>query len=121
MVKSMEGTDLPGYWVYFLQVRDGALYCGITSNVERRLRQHATGKSGARYTKARRPVAMVGCWFVASGRGTAQRVECLLKSLNRNQKLQLVDNPDLIRDVCGQLLAEEDIPVPDSVFAHLQT
>lgn len=84
------------------------------------MRQHATGKSGARYTKARRPVAMVGCWFVASGRGTAQRVERLLKSLSRQQKLQLIDNPDLIRDVCGQLLAEEEIPVPDFVFKQPQ-
>ncbi|MCA1755239.1 MAG: GIY-YIG nuclease family protein [Spirochaeta sp.] len=115
----MEGSppprhaDLPRYWVYFLQVRDGALYCGVTSNLERRFRQHASGRLGARYTKSRRPVVMVGCWFVASGRGTAQRVESLLKSLTRQQKLHLVDNPELIYPFCSKILPKDDIPVPD--------
>jgi putative endonuclease len=119
MPSSMEGStpcrhaDSSRYWVYFLRVRDGALYCGVTSNLERRLRQHASGKLGARYTKSRRPVVMVGCWFVASGRGTAQRVEGLLKSLTRQQKLRLVDNPELITAFCSAILPRDDIPVPD--------
>jgi len=119
MPSPMEGStppthaNSPRYWVYFLRVRDGALYCGITSNLERRLRQHASGKLGARYTKSRRPVVMVGCWLVASGRGTAQRVESLLKSLTRQQKLRLVDNPELITVFCSAILPKDDMPVPD--------
>jgi len=112
-LKDSKGSNHRGYWVYFLRVKGGALYCGITLDLERRLRQHATGKAGARYTKARRPVVVVGCWFVASGRGTAQRVESLLKSLNRKQKLWLVENPESIQIVCGKLLPEDQMPVPD--------
>lgn len=111
--KDSVNLDPPGYWVYFLQVRDGALYCGVTSDLNRRLRQHASGKLGARYTKARRPVAMVGCWFVASGRGPAQRVESVLKSLSRQQKLWLIENPESIRTVCCEILESDQMPVPD--------
>ncbi len=46
--------------VYLLRCRDGSLYCGITSNLERRLAQHnGLVAGGARYTRGRRPVSLV--------------------------------------------------------------
>ncbi|MGB0189286.1 MAG: GIY-YIG nuclease family protein, partial [Aequoribacter sp.] len=46
--------------VYILNCADGTLYTGVTTDVERRLRQH-NGEivGGARYTRVRRPVAIV--------------------------------------------------------------
>jgi len=43
--------------VYILSCGDGSLYTGITTDIERRLREHNQGK-GARYTASRRPVTV---------------------------------------------------------------
>ena len=45
----------PAY-VYILRCGDGTLYTGVARDVERRLKQHRSGK-GARYTRGRGPLA----------------------------------------------------------------
>jgi putative endonuclease len=74
--------------VYIVKCKDGSLYTGITTNIDRRVKQHNLGK-GAKYTKARTPVTLV---YVASGfnRSTASKEECRIKSLSRKEKLLLV-------------------------------
>ena len=44
--------------VYLLRCADGTLYCGWTTDMEARLKAHNAGK-GAKYTRSRRPVALV--------------------------------------------------------------
>lgn len=43
---------------YILECSDGSYYVGSTTDIERRLREHNTGR-GYDYTKARRPVKVV--------------------------------------------------------------
>lgn len=45
-------------YVYFVRCNDNSLYCGYTTNLKRRLKEHNTGK-GAKYTAARLPVFLV--------------------------------------------------------------
>ena len=45
--------------VYLIQCSDDSLYCGITNNLKNRLATHNSGK-GAKYTRSRRPVNLVG-------------------------------------------------------------
>ena len=46
------------YWVYVLRsINDGRLYTGVTSNLQRRLREHNSGKT--RSTRLRRPLTLV--------------------------------------------------------------
>jgi putative endonuclease len=45
--------------VYLVRCSDNSLYCGISNDFERRLEKHNTGK-GAKYTKSRKPVELVG-------------------------------------------------------------
>ena len=45
-------------FVYILECADGTLYVGSTNDLEKRLHQHNHLKSGAHYTKLRRPVAL---------------------------------------------------------------
>ena len=45
--------------VYLIQCSDDSLYCGITNDLKSRLAAHNSGK-GAKYTKYRRPVTLVG-------------------------------------------------------------
>ena len=46
------------YRVYILECADKTLYVGCTNNLEKRLKQHNESKSGAHYTKIRRPVKL---------------------------------------------------------------
>ena len=82
------------WWVYLLQCADHSLYAGVTTDLPRRLQQH-NGQlaGGARYTKARRPVALV--WSKAcDSRSDAQQREHALRRLNREQKLALIAGAD---------------------------
>ncbi len=45
--------------VYLIQCSDDSLYCGITNNLKNRLAAHNLGR-GAKYTRFRRPVTLVG-------------------------------------------------------------
>ncbi|MFW5703594.1 MAG: GIY-YIG nuclease family protein [Patescibacteria group bacterium] len=42
-----------------LRCADNSLYCGWTTNLEKRLQQHNEGKVGAKYTRSRRPVELM--------------------------------------------------------------
>ena len=46
------------YYTYILECADKTLYVGCTNNLEKRLIQHNNSKSGAHYTKIRRPVIL---------------------------------------------------------------
>jgi putative endonuclease len=76
------------WWVYVLRCCDGSLYCGITSDLERRFRQHNAGKA-ARYTKGRGPLEMLHSWEVP-GRDVALREEHAFKALSRAKKIALL-------------------------------
>lgn len=79
---------MPTAFIYMLRCCDTSLYTGITTDVERRLRQHNTGK-GARYTAARLPVRLVWQCEVSSWT-EAMREERRIKRLSRAAKLELV-------------------------------
>lgn len=79
-------TDDP--CVYLLRCRDGSLYCGWTSNIERRLAAHRAGR-GSRYTASRLPVELALATPTAD-RSAARREEARIKRLTRAQKLALV-------------------------------
>ena len=44
--------------VYLVRCSDKSLYCGISNDVHRRLKEHNSGR-GAKYTRSRRPVGLV--------------------------------------------------------------
>ncbi len=77
------------YYLYILKCADKTLYTGITTNLERRIREHNTSKLGAKYTRARRPVKLAYSKKFAS-RGKAQREESKIKKLSRGEKLHLL-------------------------------
>jgi putative endonuclease len=75
--------------VYLLRCRDGSLYAGITTDLQRRLLQHNAGK-GAAYTRSRRPVTLV-YQEASSDRSSALKREAALRRLDRAQKLALIE------------------------------
>lgn len=78
-------------WVYLLRCRDGSLYCGWTTDVEKRLKVHLSGK-GSRYVARRLPAEVV--WSSAHpDRSAAMKEEARIKRLTRAQKLELIRRP----------------------------
>ena len=51
--------DKTQWVVYLIRCSDESLYCGITNDLKNRLIAHNSGK-GAKYTRSRRPVELVG-------------------------------------------------------------
>jgi putative endonuclease len=79
----------PGqWWVYLVRCADGTFYTGITTDVSRRVKEHNTGKAGAKYTRARRPVVLV-YQEATTNRQTATTREHELKKLPRRAKSAL--------------------------------
>jgi putative endonuclease len=74
--------------VYLLRCTDDSLYCGWTTDVERRLKAHNAGKA-SRYTSQRRPVRLVYTRQMAD-RSAAMREEARIKRLSRREKLTLI-------------------------------
>ena len=77
--------------LYVLTCVDGSLYCGITTDLDRRITQHNDGK-GAKYTRAKRPVQLSMHWDGLSHRSAA-RAEYCFKRLSRHQKEVALQNP----------------------------
>lgn len=82
-------------YVYIVRCRDDTLYIGTARNVPDRLAQHDAGK-GAKYTRARGPVALL--W--QEGPMTVSRAlrrEYQLKQLTRAQKEAVINGTLILR------------------------
>jgi putative endonuclease len=78
------------YYTYILKCADTTLYVGSTNDLVRRLKQHNTLKSGAHYTKIRRPVVLVYSETFTTA-SEAKKREAELKKWKREEKLRLID------------------------------
>lgn len=75
--------------VYIVANAVGALYTGITTDLERRLREHREGRRGARFFR----MAAAGSLLYAErhdSRASASRREAQIKRMNRRAKLALI-------------------------------
>ncbi|MCE3233295.1 MAG: Excinuclease subunit domain protein [Rickettsiaceae bacterium] len=75
------------WFIYILQCADGTLYTGITTDVERRLSEHESGK-GAKYTRGRGPLKIIYT-ETHENRSAASVREAEIKSMDKNRKLLL--------------------------------
>lgn len=76
-------------YIYILKCSDDTLYTGWTTNLERRLRCHNSGK-GAKYTRCRLPVEIVYSEEFED-KSSALKRECEIKKLSRDKKLLLIN------------------------------
>jgi putative endonuclease len=74
-------------YCYIVECADGTFYTGWTTDPERRVKIHNTGR-GARYTRARRPVKLVYL-EEQPDRTTAMKRERAIKALSREKKMKL--------------------------------
>ena len=76
------------FYCYLLSCCDGSLYCGWTTDLDRRIAAHQKGK-GARYTRTRLPVKLVYSETLPD-RPKAMRREWEIKHMERAEKLALI-------------------------------
>jgi putative endonuclease len=76
------------HYVYIVECKDGTLYTGWTTDIEKRIKQHNCGK-GAKYTRSRYPVTLKYCAECIT-REEAQKKEYAIKQLHREQKIRLI-------------------------------
>ena len=74
--------------LYILRCGDGSLYTGITTDVEKRLEAHRSGK-GAKYTRGRGPLELVYSEECGDHSVSLKR-ELEIKALTREEKLKLI-------------------------------
>ena len=77
------------WWVYIVECSDKSLYTGITTDINRRIKEHNTSNTGAKYTRSKRPVFLVykeSC----ETRSIASKREYVIKKLTKKEKLLLV-------------------------------
>ncbi|MFK8075153.1 MAG: GIY-YIG nuclease family protein [Granulosicoccus sp.] len=76
--------------MYIVRCNDNTLYTGITTDTDRRVKEHNQSSRGASYTRARRPVKLVFC-EAAADRAEASRHEWKIKRLGRKDKETLIN------------------------------
>lgn len=77
------------YFTYILECRDKTLYVGYTTDLDKRLVAHNTSKTGAHYTKIRRPVKLVYSEKFKTLSEALKR-EHEIKSWSREKKIDLI-------------------------------
>jgi putative endonuclease len=78
------------WWVYIILCDDDSLYTGVSTDPERRFREHLQHPRGAKYFNGRKPQAIV---YREPGhtRSSASKREAAIKKLPRPAKLLLLD------------------------------
>lgn len=76
------------YYVYILECKDGTLYTGITTDIQRRFKEHQMGKGGA-YTRSKKAKNILYTEKFKTRSGALKR-EYEIKSWPRNKKLTLI-------------------------------
>ena len=76
--------------VYIICCDDSTLYTGVTTDLERRFREHRDHPRGAKYFNGRKPLEVV---YSETGhtRSSACKREAAIKKLSRDEKLCLID------------------------------
>lgn len=76
--------------VYILRLSDESLYCGVTKDLERRLKEHRQGR-GSKYVKGRLPLKLV---YLEDHKDLAKamRRESEIKQFSKERKEALVDD-----------------------------
>lgn len=86
----MHALGTEEWHVYLVRTRAGALYTGVTKDVQRRLAEHEDTKAkGAKYLRSKGPFKLTYQATIGS-RALALKVEAGVKRLSKREKEELV-------------------------------
>jgi len=76
-------------FVYIVRCNDNSLYTGIAKDLDKRISDHNNSKTGAKYTKSRRPVMLM--WFKkVADRNEASKLELQIKKMWKQKKEEMI-------------------------------
>lgn len=87
------------WFVYLVRAANGALYCGISDDPQRRFAQHRSGK-GARFFHTS-PALALAYVEACAGKGDALRRERAIKRLSKSAKEALILAVDGVSSASG--------------------
>ena len=86
------------YYTYMLRCEDDSIYTGITTDVERRFKEHfEQNEKGAKYTKRHKAKKMEAAWK-SKDRVLASKLECAIKTLKKEEKESLITKNSKLSD-----------------------
>jgi len=83
------------WFLYLIRCKDGSLYTGITTDVDRRFAEHQSGK-GAKYLRGKAPLTLVFQQKVGS-RSAALKAEASIKQLSKADKEGIVSTGSIMK------------------------
>ncbi len=83
-------VEKKSWYVYLLECSDGSYYTGITNNLDKRMKMHASGK-GSKYVRARGFVGLIAS-LSCKDKSEAMKTEYRIKQLNKKEKLEFFYN-----------------------------
>ncbi len=78
------------WYLYLIETLQGKLYTGITTDIDRRFKQHKSGRGGAKFFRTDPPLQLRLSLEFAD-RASASKAEYRIKQLTHKQKLALID------------------------------
>lgn len=94
----------PNWWVYLIRTSGNALYCGVTTDVERRFQQHQQGK-GAKALRGKGPLELVWSYSAGANKSQALKLEYRIKRLSKCEKENIITGDRSLATFCwGDIL-----------------
>ena len=94
----MVDASSSGWCVYFVRTHSNRLYCGITTNVDRRFKQHSNG-TGAKALKGHGPLTLEWHHCAGNNRSIASKIEYQLKQITKAKKEALIQGEIALNDI----------------------
>ncbi len=95
---------MKSWWIYLIRCRDNSLYTGITTDVNKRFQTHRESSIGAaKYLRGRGPLELVFKREIGN-RSFASKLELKVKKLRKEQKENLIKDPDRIFMLINEIL-----------------
>ncbi|MCP4138088.1 MAG: GIY-YIG nuclease family protein [bacterium] len=92
------------FWIYMLACENGSYYTGYTVDLEKRYSEHMAGTAKSKYTRSFKPLGIAACWKLHDTKGTALKIEHLIKKRNRAEKEELIKEPASLKEIILQEL-----------------
>jgi len=89
----LQAPDKSAVWfLYLVRCKNGNLYTGISTNVERRFAEHQAGK-GAKFLRGKGPLELVYQKKIGT-RSEALKAEFAMKKVSKSEKEKMITQPE---------------------------
>lgn len=91
------------YYTYMLRCKDNSIYTGMTSDLEKRMKDHfLKSKNGAKYTKSHEAERLEAAWSTKD-KSFACKLEYYIKTLSKIQKEDIINGNKLSEYLKGKI------------------